>query len=279
MEIFTSSSEIKSHLEGLREQGNTIGFVPTMGALHDGHLGLIQQAKEEVDCVVCSIFVNPLQFNRKEDLEKYPDRISSDQSMLEDVECDFLFLPAYSEVYPEDPNLEFDFGTIGKGMEAEYRPNHFEGVAAVIARFFDILNPTKAYFGEKDYQQLAIVRWLAKNRSYETEVVGCPTVRFENGLAMSSRNYLLTDEEREMASLIYQTLLYCKVNVDYYDPEELAQRCYLKLLKHFTPEYFVIADEDSMEPLKEWTDSKRPRAFVAAYLSSVRLIDNLSLNP
>jgi len=279
MKIFTHISEIQSYLRELRSKGNTIGFVPTMGALHEGHLALIKQAKNETDQVVCSIFVNPLQFNRKEDLDNYPDRLLQDRSMLENEHCDILFLPVTEEMYPDTPPLEFAFGTVGIGMEAKHRPKHFEGVAAVINRFFEILEPTVAYFGEKDYQQLAIVKWLVKEKKFKTEVVGCDTIRFESGLAMSSRNYLLVEKDLKIASQIYEALQYCKLNTENYEPKELAKRCFSMLQDKFSPEYFTIVDEESMVPLNKWSDSQRPRAFVAAYLSSVRLIDNLSLNP
>lgn len=279
MKVFTSIPQIQSHLRDVKDRDASVGFVPTMGALHQGHLALIKQAKEECDVVVCSIFVNPLQFNRKEDLDSYPDRLEEDQQLLISVGCDVLFLPKRNEMYPEPPNLDFDFGSVGVGMEAEHRPQHFEGVAAVINRFFEVLKPTKAYFGEKDYQQLAIIRWLVNEKNFKVEVVGCKTIRFDNGLAMSSRNYLLNEEELRKAAKIYEVLQYCKQNRDQMDPIELSLECYSMLQELFNPEYFKIVDEDTMVALEKWSDSERPRAFVAAYMSSVRLIDNLSLNP
>jgi len=279
MKQFSAGKELSIYLKDVRKQGLKTGFVATMGALHKGHIALIEQAKKENDLVICSIFVNPLQFNRKEDLEKYPNRIKDDKALLEQGGCDILFTPYKEDMYPREPNLSFNFGSIGKGMEAEYRPSHFEGVAAVINRFFELLNPDKAYFGEKDYQQLAIVRWLAKEKRFNTEVVGCKTIRFENGLAMSSRNFLLAEAEFETAAEIYQVLEFCKENRSSYSPNELAAKCFKMLSENFDPEYFIIADELTMKPLSDWSESKNPRAFVAAYLSTVRLIDNLSLNP
>ena len=279
MEQFISSASLTTHIKPLYSEGKTIGFVPTMGALHEGHLDLVRRAREESDIVICSIFVNPLQFNRKDDFDAYPDQKQADLILLRNIGCDIVFMPTKEDLFSVEPMLEFDFGSLGKNMEAEYRPGHFEGVAAVVARFFELVKPTRAYFGEKDYQQLAIIKWLVNKMQYSTEVVACRTSRDEFGLALSSRNLLLTKSEIERASEIYQTLLYCKSNMEYYKPDLLAKRCYLKLEKYFQPEYFVIADENSLVPLKNWSDSGRPRAFVSAYLSNVRLIDNLSLNP
>lgn len=274
---FEHPEAIQFHLKELAQRGKKIGFVPTMGALHYGHMALVRRAKEENDLVVCSIFVNPLQFNRKEDLSNYPNRLKEDSAMLEEVGCDILFTPSKEELYTNQPALDFDFGSIAKGMEAEYRPGHFEGVAAVIERFLSILSPHKAYFGEKDYQQLAIVRWVKEHFNFDTEIIGCKTVRDENGLAMSSRNYLLEEKHYITASKIYQLMKYCQTQVGQQAPQELAKYCFEALKKDFKPEYFEIVDENSLNPIKAWSESKRPRVFVAAYLGSVRLIDNLSL--
>ena len=279
MKTHATAYSIGTYLKETHAKGLKTGFVPTMGALHDGHLSLIELAKKEVDEVICSIFVNPLQFNRKEDLEKYPDRLKEDRKMLESVGCDLLFTPSYEEVYPNKPQLNFNFGSIGKGMEAEHRPNHFEGVAAVIKRFLEILSPTKAYFGEKDFQQLAIIKWLAREYHFNTAIVGCPTIRAKNGLAMSSRNYLLQKKDLEIAAKIYETLYYARNHIDNTEPSALSEECFSKLSEAgFKVEYFTIADENTMEPLKKWDRSTAARAFVAANLSGVRLIDNLSLN-
>lgn len=273
----SSPLKIKSHLADLKKEGKKVGFVPTMGALHQGHLALIKRAKNENDIVVCSIFVNPLQFNRKEDLEKYPNRLKEDSEMLKEEGCDLLFTPQKEELYAEQPKTDFNFGSIAVGMEAEYRPGHFEGVAAVIERFLSILSPDKAYFGEKDFQQLAIVRWVKEQFNFDTEIVGCQTVRDENGLAMSSRNYLLDESQYLIASEIYKLMKYCQTMVGQIPPQVLAKECFEKLKTNFKPEYFEIVDGLTLQPIKSWEESKQPRAFVAAYLGSVRLIDNLSL--
>jgi pantoate--beta-alanine ligase len=277
MKQYNTSKEIQTELKELRKNSTSIGFVPTMGALHEGHLALIRRAKAENEVVVCSIFVNPLQFNREEDLTSYPNRMKEDKKMLESVDCDYLFTPSREDLYKEEPNLNFNFGSLGIGMEAEYRPGHFEGVAAVIDRFLDILRPHRAYFGEKDFQQLAIVRWLVEQKGADTEIIECKTERFPNGLAMSSRNYNLKPDEFEQASEIYRLMQYCKTQLPQKTPQELSAYGLEKLQENFEPEYFTIVDEDTLKPIEKWSDSARPRVFVAAYLSSVRLIDNMSL--
>lgn len=274
---FENPKAIQSHLEKLAKEGKQIGFVPTMGALHYGHMALIRRAKKENDIVICSIFVNPLQFNRTEDLTNYPNRLKEDSEMLAEVGCDILFTPNKEELYTNQPLDDFNFGSIAQGMEAEYRAGHFEGVAAVIERFLSILSPHRAYFGEKDYQQLAIVRWVKEHFNFNTEIIGCETVRDENGLAMSSRNYLLEEKDYITASKIYQLMKYCQTQVGKQAPQELAKHCFEALKENFKPDYFEIVDEGSLKPIKSWTESKKPRVFVAAYLNSVRLIDNISL--
>lgn len=278
MKKITAIEEVRQFLEEQKRKGLQIGFVPTMGALHEGHVELIKQAKRENDLVVCSIFVNPLQFNRKEDLKNYPIRIEEDSVMLEAANCDLLFTPEVETLYANQVEDDFDFGSLGKGMEADYRPGHFKGVAAVIERFFAVLNPDRAYFGEKDFQQLAIVKWVKKHFGFDTEIVGCKTVRYENGLAMSSRNYLMKKEDFQTAAKIYECMQYCKKMLGKIPPETLAKECFQELQKEFKPEYVEIVDEESLAPITNWSAAKRSRVFVAAYLSDVRLIDNISLN-
>lgn len=278
MNVYYDAPTINQYLKELSNKGISTGFVPTMGALHDGHVSLINRAKQEVDQVICSIFVNPLQFNRKEDLENYPNRVKEDTAILEKAECDILFLPDYETMYPKSPDLSFNFGSIAKGMEAKYRPQHFEGVAAVIKRFFEILSPDKAYFGEKDFQQLAIIRWLRDAYNFKTEIVGCKTLRAKNGLALSSRNYLLTEKDLKKAAFIYKTMSFAKENIANYSPEDLVDICNNKLTKEaFQVDYFSIVDEKTLQEISNWSETESPRVFVAAYLSGVRLIDNISL--
>jgi len=277
MQTFNHSKEIKAFLSNL-SPGTSIGFVPTMGALHQGHTALIDRSVEENDISICSIFVNPLQFNRQEDLDSYPDRMQADREMLFEHGCDLLFHPQKDDIYPDVSRLDYNFGSIGIGMEAEYRPGHFQGVAEVIHRFFNILKPSRAYFGEKDYQQLAIIRWLVDQYGHDVEVVPCETIRNDSGLAMSSRNYNLSDSEYEQASEIYEVLQFCRNHVQKTPPMELAKQCFEKLNTNFKVEYFTIADQFSMIPLIKWEDSDFPRAFVAAYCGKVRLIDNIALS-
>ena len=277
MERIYKSGEINHKISSFIENGETTGLVPTMGALHEGHIALIKKAKSQNDKVICSIFVNPLQFNRAEDLESYPDRMKEDVEMLEKAGCDIVFTPDNNDLYRDKPDLNLEFGQLGKVMEAVKRPGHFEGVAAVIERLFSIVRPTRAYFGEKDYQQLAIIRCLVAQENMNVKIVPCRTVRNSSGLALSSRNYLLSREELKTASFIYDTLHYCKQNKDKYTPRQLAEYCKDELQKEFYPEYFEIVDETTFLPIEQWRESTSPRAFVAAYLSGVRLIDNMSL--
>ena len=191
MEIITSSSSLSAKVEALKKAAKSIGFVPTMGALHKGHISLVNIAGKNTDVVIVSIFVNPTQFNNAMDLERYPRDIHKDAKLLADTPCELIFAPTVKEIYPEPDNREFDFGQIDKVMEGYYRPGHFRGVAQVVSRLFDIVQPDKAFFGEKDFQQLAIVRELVRQLNSGIEIVGCPIVREADGLAMSSRNMLL----------------------------------------------------------------------------------------
>lgn len=276
MHIITTRESLKEYLKIQSELGISIGFVPTMGALHEGHLELIKKAKIENDKVVCSIFVNSLQFNNQEDFDKYPITIESDENKLVSEGCDVLFLPTRKEVFVEEPNLDYDFGQMAEVMEGEYRPGHFLGMAAVVEAFFNLIKPTRSYFGEKDYQQLAIVKKLVKEKKISTDIIACATVRNSKGLALSSRNLRLTKQEVLVASELYQAMSYCKENKQL-QPNELISQTIEKLKSNFDIEYFVIADENSLKPIDKWAETDVPRAFVAANLSGVRLIDNMSL--
>ena len=206
MLVFYTVEEIKNYL--LEHSSKSVGFVATMGAVHQAHISLVEISKKENDLTVCSIFVNPKQFNKLEDLEKYPRNNIVDLKKLEAAHCDLVFIPSVEEIYPEKVEKEFYFGTLSEVMEAEHRPGHFNGVAIVIERFFEILNPQLAYFGEKDYQQLAVIKALAKQINSPVKIVGCPIHRELNGLAMSSRNERLSSTEKEQASVISRTLKY-----------------------------------------------------------------------
>ncbi len=280
MTVFESVSFLSDHLRNLREQGLSIGFVPTMGALHDGHISLITKAKEENDVVVSSIFVNPTQFNNPEDLKKYPKSIEKDAQMLESAGCDLLFFPSIDEMYPEIDKGHWDFGLLSHTLEGHYRPGHFDGVLTIVKKFFDIVQPTKAYFGEKDFQQLAHIRqWVEKENRPEI-IVSCPTLREPNGLAMSSRNMRLSPQERDLAKQIFAILNQTKLNKQKGTPQQCvlwAQEAF-KAIPDLSLEYFAIVDGLTFETLNAWNESQEPVALVAAYLGSVRLIDNLRLH-
>ncbi len=263
-------------------QGNTnksVGFIPTMGALHKGHLSLIDAAQQQCDLTVCSIFVNPTQFNKKEDLEKYPRNVEQDLKLLEQKKCDVVFLPTVEEMYDNYTFKEFDFGALGKVMEGEHRPGHFNGVANVIQRFFEIINPTYAFFGEKDFQQLAIVKALVKQINSPTIIVGCPILREETGLAMSSRNERLSKEEREEAKIIFELLSNIKHKYSASSIGEMKAYFADNLIKSnkFELEYFDIADGNTLQPIVDWDQSDYCVAFTAVNMGNVRLIDNITI--
>ena len=212
MQIFKSKVELQKHLSKLVNE-KTIGFVPTMGALHSGHLQLISESKQECDITICSIFVNPTQFNNSEDLANYPKTIDSDLEQLNQLACDIVYTPTANDLYKKDEKAkEFDFGSLASSMEGEFRPGHFNGMATIVEKFFNIVTPTKAFFGEKDLQQLQIVRELVKQTNSPINIIGVPTIREQNGLAKSSRNKLLSEEAKQEAALIYNCLQYCKQN-------------------------------------------------------------------
>lgn len=255
-----------------------VGFVPTMGALHAGHISLIKKSKSTCSYTVCSIFVNPTQFNDPNDLLKYPKPIELDIELLEASGCDLLFLPDVSEVYPEGSTKKrnFDFGNIDKVMEGFFRPGHFDGMAQVVDRLLDIVQPDKFFMGQKDFQQLTIVRAMLKITSRQTELVICPTLRESDGLAMSSRNVRLTNELRLQASIIYKTLTWAKRNARHKKFDALCEKAYNKLsLPFFKPEYFELVDGFTLERLNNYDDSNFIIACVACWVGEVRLIDNI----
>lgn len=258
----------------LRESHKTIGFVPTMGALHKGHLSLIEKAKEENDIVICSIFVNPIQFNNPEDLEKYPRDIEMDSKLLEAIGCDYLFSPNQDEVYSEKPNEEFDFSGLDKVMEGKQRPGHFNGVAVIVSRLFDWIKPHRAYFGEKDFQQLAIIKAMVGNLGLDIEIIPCPIIREEDGLAMSSRNQRLSPQARAIAPKINSILRKSnslKENISITQVKSFVINEF-KLVKEFDLEYFEIVDAITLEPINQISPNGVV-GCVAVSLEGVRLID------
>lgn len=277
-----NSSALISHLANFRKQNPDakIGFVPTMGALHQGHISLIAKAKEENQLVVCSIFVNPTQFNDPKDLERYPRTAEADSKLLTENGCDILYFPSVSDIYPKGLNesFEMDFGGIDKVMEGAHRPGHFKGVAQVVDRFFQIVQPDRAYFGQKDFQQVAVIRQLVKEKNHSIEIVPCSTLRSAEGLALSSRNMLLSTEEKEQALIIYKTLLFgqkwIKETADLNNLKE-KMTVFFKSGK-LELEYLELANPENLQPVKSTDDPVH--CFVAAFCGKVRLIDNMRLN-
>lgn len=277
MKIISTITEINKTLRPYREAETSVGFVPTMGALHRGHLELMKKARDENDILAVSIFVNPIQFNNKEDLIKYPRDIDRDITLLEEIQCDVLFNPSSDEMYPEPVTEIYDFGSLERVMEGAFRPGHFNGVAVVVKRLFDILKPSRAYFGEKDFQQLAVINKLVEQKDLPVEIVPCPTIREPDGLAMSSRNARLTEDERKVAPFIYQSLKLAKKNIPHMTPEEVKFRLKNQFADQpeFRLEYFEIADDKELHAVSNWENKNGIRGFIAAYLGKVRLIDNI----
>jgi len=263
-------------------QNSKIGFVPTMGALHQGHLSLVKKSSENNDITTVSIFVNPLQFNNKKDLENYPKRLNGDLSLLKTVSCDVVFVPSVEEIYANSVAFNcFDFDGLDAHMEGKYRKNHFQGVGTVVKKLFEIILPTRAYFGEKDFQQLQIIKKMAAKMHPSITVVGCATHREENGLAMSSRNELLSSAERHAASMIYNTLKKVAKKIHSQSITDIKKWVSAVFEEHplFTLEYFEIADEESLESITLLPLEKQARAFVAVHVGAVKLIDNILLTP
>lgn len=278
MKVFTQVAAMQDMIDELKVKGSSIGFVPTMGALHEGHISIVQRSQAVCDVTIVSIYINPLQFNNNSDFNNYPIKTDEDMKMLEAMGCDILFLPLQEEIEPSEKEKEFDLEGLSEIMEGHFRPGHLQGMIAIVNKFFDVIQPDKAFFGEKDYQQLASVKKLVQKKQLKVEVVPCATKRESSGLAMSSRNSLLTASEKEEAVKIYDTLVFARRNSDRLSPLELKMKC-LDLLSDSSikPEYIEIVDESAFMNIDEWDESDRPRVFVAAYLGTVRLIDNMSL--
>lgn len=277
MLVFKKIDELRNYLDS--NGSKSVGFVPTMGALHKGHLSLVEMSKAQNDITVCSIFVNPIQFNNQDDLANYPVTIDDDLVLLKSLKCDMVFLPSVKEMYDGYEVQSFDFGDIEKVMEGAHREGHFNGVANVITRFFEIVKPTKAYFGEKDFQQLAIVKALNEQLCSSVEIVGAPIVREDNGLAMSSRNERLTLEQRDKASVIHQGLTCIK---KYHNQLSVtkAKEMFVEqvnALSGFETEYIEFADGNSLQPVTDWEETNYLVAFCAVNVGPVRLIDNMTI--
>ena len=278
MKIFKKKSELKEYLKEIKSKKVSIGFVPTMGALHEGHLSLVKHAKKKNEIVAVSIFVNPTQFDNKEDLEKYPITLDKDIELLESVSCDVLYAPNANDVY--DGNIEsesFEFDGLEHQMEGKFRDGHFDGVGTVVKKLLEIVEPNKAYFGEKDFQQLQIIKKLAEKHNLPVKIKGRPIFREDDGLAMSSRNTRLTKEHRAEAPFIYKTLKKAKKKAGKKGVEEVVEWVEKEFKKNqlLELEYFTIAAEDTLETAKEIDPNKEYRGFIAAYAGKIRLIDNI----
>ena len=277
MRIFKQKTDLNQFVLAANEEGKSIGFVPTMGALHAGHIALVTEAVKQCDLVIASIFVNPIQFNNPEDLKKYPRTFEHDRKMLEDANCDIIFYPSVEEMYPNEVEEKFDFGSLETVMEGAKRPGHFNGVAVVVKRLFDLVQPDIAFFGKKDFQQLAIIKALVKQMKSAIRIIGLDTVREEDGLAMSSRNTRLSEQERAIAVDLSKALNYIKQHKNTLDPAQLEVEAIRKLNVNFKVEYIQIVDGNTLQSISNWSQTNYPVVCVAAFLGDVRLIDNLEL--
>jgi len=280
MIIFKTAATLTAFVNKAKTAGTTVGFVPTMGALHNGHISLIRQSKTENELTVCSIFVNPTQFNNPDDFKKYPITIETDINLLEQWGCDVLFLPAADEIYPPGyTSTPYDLGYLETVLEGEYRPGHFQGVCQVVDRLLTIVMPGRLYLGQKDFQQCMVLAKLVEMMKIDTSVIICPTLRETDGLAMSSRNTRLNDDERKLATKIYETLSLVKNEIKKGPLKELKEKAGTYLSSFgFKTDYVEIADASNLTLTDNWDGEKKLVVLIAAYLHDVRLIDNLILN-
>tara|TARA_Y100000589_G_C27196757_1_gene647212 strand:- start:5214 stop:6065 length:852 start_codon:yes stop_codon:yes gene_type:complete len=283
VKVFHNKSQLSKIIDGFKAQNRAIGFVPTMGALHEGHLSLVEKALSENNVAVVSVFVNPTQFDNQEDLVKYPRTLEADVALLKTVSDDkiIVYAPTVDDIYGDDVKSQsFKFDGLENEMEGAFRDGHFDGVGTIVKRLFEIIKPNRAYFGEKDFQQLQIIKKLVELHHMPVKVIGCPIHRADDGLAMSSRNTRLTENHRKVAPFIYETLKSAKIkfgtksakNVTEWVEKQFKKQPLLEL------EYFIIADTDTLKPVKRKSTKKTYRAFIAAYAGDIRLIDNIALN-
>lgn len=288
MRKFHNKSELSEHISSLKAKGNTIGFVPTMGALHNGHLSLVNKGLSENDVVVVSIFVNPTQFDNQEDLVKYPRTLEADVALLQTVsdKTIIVYAPSVKDIYGDQiKSQSFTFKGLEHEMEGAFRKGHFDGVGTIVKRLFEIVKPDSAYFGEKDFQQLQIIKTLVELHNLPLKIVGCPIYRAEDGLAMSSRNARLTADHRAAAPFIYKTLKTAKAKFGTKSAKNVTEWVTKQFKKHplLELEYFIIADTATLKPVKRkssdsYRKKKTYRAFIAVYAGDIRLIDNIALN-
>lgn len=278
MKVFNSAAELQAYITTERTAGRTVGFVPTMGALHAGHISLVKRALQECDRCVVSVFVNPTQFNDPKDLATYPRTFEADALLLAEAGADAVFHPSVEEVYPERDERIFEVGRVAEVMEGAHRPGHFNGVMQVVSRLFDIVRPDKAFFGDKDFQQIAVVRSMVRLLGLTVEIIDCPIIRESDGLALSSRNVRLTPEQRSIAPNIYRTL---RESLDFAKEHTPAETEHwvvdqLNAIDQLRVEYYEIVDANSLERVKNWEESPRIQGCITVFCGEVRLIDNIA---
>jgi pantoate--beta-alanine ligase len=280
MEIFSEISPLRAFLKEARTSGKSMGFVPTMGALHEGHLSLLKASKSQNDLTICSIYVNPAQFNNPQDLVKYPRTIERDSQMLKKVGCEVLFCPTNDEIYPNNPLIKFDFGSLDTVMEGHFRPGHFSGVALVVAILFHIVEPDRVYFGQKDWQQFTIIKRMVDELKFNLDLISIPTTRESDGLALSSRNLRLNSEQREQAPVLYRVLTLAKQMLadgkDFTHIHKVVSEM-INEMPNVRLEYLELADSINLKSIASVDEASHPILCIAAYFGEVRLIDNLML--
>ncbi|GAT62077.1 pantoate--beta-alanine ligase [Paludibacter jiangxiensis] len=277
MKVFSTIADLKAEIAAQKAAGKTIGLVPTMGALHAGHASLVKKCAAENDVTVVSVFVNPTQFNDKNDLKNYPRTLEKDTELLQSVGCNLIFAPSEDEIYPEPDTRVFDFAPLDKVMEGKYRPGHFNGVAQIVSKLFDIVTPDKAYFGEKDFQQLAIIREMVKQLGLPLEIIACPIVREADGLALSSRNARLTDSQRKKAVTISKVLFESRNFAPSKSIAELTDWVIDNVNKEseLRVEYFEIVDGNTLQAVSDWNQTDYIVGCITVFCGEVRLIDNI----
>lgn len=281
MRVVRHKDDLTKHTQEARSAGKSIGLVPTMGALHMGHLSLLSLAQKHSEFTVCSIFVNPTQFNNANDLEHYPRTEEADLALLEERGCDLVFIPEVSEMYPTEVTADhYDLGELENRLEGAHRPNHFQGVCTIVERLLRLVNPDHAFFGEKDFQQLAVIRKMVSIKNLPVTIHGGPTLREANGLAMSSRNQRLSKDQRDRAKIIYEQMKWLAENARKSSVKSLLNQATHTIDQEpdFEVEYLAIADANTLETLEKTEDSSHPHIFAAVNVKDVRLIDNLSIN-
>ena len=278
MQVVKTISELKSLISGFKNEGKVVGLVPTMGALHAGHKSLVDCARKENDIVVVSVFVNPTQFNNKQDLATYPRTEAADCRLLEAAGADVVFMPSVEEVYPEPDTRVFDLGAVAEVMEGAHRPGHCNGVAQIVSKLFAMVNPDRAYFGEKDFQQIAVIRKMVELEGFKLEIVACPIKREDDGLALSSRNVRLTAEQRMLAPNIFRILKESRNFASTHTVEETIAYVTdsLNALPQMEVEYYEIVDGSTMQPVRSWDASSHIVGCITVYCGEVRLIDNIA---